>query len=83
MKYTVVWSAEAEARLAEIWLSAPDRKAVSKLAARIDALLRDDAHMVGESREGSRRIVLEPPLGAAFSVNQDDRFVLVLEIWLY
>ncbi|MGE3243765.1 MAG: hypothetical protein AB7G28_24215 [Pirellulales bacterium] len=46
-------------------------------------MLEHDAHLVGESREGSRRIVLEPPLGAAFSVDQDSWRVLVLDIWLF
>lgn len=84
MKFTVVWSEEAEARLADIWLNAPHyRNEISELASRIDAILRDVPHEVGESREGKRRIVYEPPLGAAFSVNQDDRIVLVLENWRY
>ncbi|MGD9636775.1 MAG: hypothetical protein AB7U97_26060 [Pirellulales bacterium] len=68
--------------MADIWISARDRNRIAEFAEQ-NAMLEHDAHLVGESREGSRRIVLEPPLGAAFSVDQDSWRVLVLDIWLF
>jgi hypothetical protein len=83
MKFIVLWSDEAEARLANAWLLAADRKRVSDAADRIDAMLRVDAHQVGESRAARRRIIHESPLGVVFSVDEDNRKVLVLDIWVY
>lgn len=81
MTYTVLWTPAAERDLAELWLSAEDRNAITSAAATIDALLRQDAHLVGESREGTLRITFVAPLGIDFEVLQDDRLVYVLAAW--
>jgi hypothetical protein len=83
MRFTVLWSEESESRLANAWLLAADRKSVADAADRIDTLLKNDAHQVGESREGRRRIIHESPLGAVFSVDVGERKVLVLDIWVF
>jgi hypothetical protein len=83
MNYSVHWSEEAESRLANAWLMASDRRKVTEAAGRVDARLQQDAHEVGESREGSRRIVHERPLGVVFTVDQNSRMVLVLDLWVY
>jgi len=83
MNFTVFWSEEAESRLAHEWLIAPDRRIVTEAADRVDALLRHNAHEVGESRSENRRIIIEPPLGVVFSVDVEAREVLVLELWRY
>ncbi len=83
MKYTVLWSEEAEARLANAWLLAADRESVTVAADQIDAKLKNDALEVGESRDGGRRIVHESPLGVVFSVDVENRKVLVLDMWVY
>jgi hypothetical protein len=83
MNFTVSWSAEAEARLAQAWLSATDRHVISEVANRIDSILQRDAHDIGESRVENRRILHEPPLGVVFSVDVENRRVLVLDLWRY
>jgi hypothetical protein len=83
MKFTVLWTASAQSRLAAIWLQASDRAAVTKAARAIDVALRLDAQHLGESRAGRRRIAHETPLGAIFSVNVSARAVLVLDVWRY
>jgi hypothetical protein len=83
MNFEVLWSAEAESRLANAWLLAPNRHQVTEAAARIDEMLRRDPEDIGESRPGGRRIVHEPPLGLVFSVDVENQRVLVLDLWCY
>lgn len=57
MRYTVLWTPTAERDLAELWLQSADREAIRSAADTLDSLLRDDAHLRGESRYDSLRIV--------------------------
>ena len=79
----MLWTSNAEAKLAETWLHAPDRRHVTQAADKLDQQLGWNAHLVGESRAGLRRIAHESPLGIIFSVNEQDRVVSVLDVWLY
>ena len=63
MNFTVEWVPEAENQLTAIWLAARDRNAVTRAAHRIDQLFRSNPLQYGESREGTDRIMFEPPLG--------------------
>jgi len=81
MIYTVLWQAVAENQLALLWIDAPDRDAITAAADELDALLRHDPHSQGESRSGSARLILVPPLAALYDVNDQDRIVRVLKIW--
>ncbi len=83
MKYQVAWSLAAERQLAELWLDGELRPQLAALAATLDARLSRDAHEVGESRLGLRRIVHEPPLGAIFRCDEADRRVIVLYLWRF
>jgi hypothetical protein len=49
----------------------------------LDSLLRDDAHLLGESRSDSLRIVHAAPLGVDVDVDQDNRVVWVLRVWRF
>jgi hypothetical protein len=64
-------------------VTAPDRAAVSAAANQIDRQLREDPYANSESRSGSMRVILAPPLGAAYDVNDDDRMVTVWAVWHY
>lgn len=44
-------------------------------------LLREDPYLHSESRSGSVRILLVPPLGVDFKVLEDDRLVKVASVW--
>jgi plasmid stabilization system protein ParE len=81
MKYSVIWSPRAEHLLAEIWMTAADRAAVTQSARDIDRLLETRPMDIGESRESGRRIYFSPPLGIAYSVRPDDLQVRVLRVW--
>jgi plasmid stabilization system protein ParE len=83
MSYTVVWERAAEQKLADIWVAAADRAAVTQAANTIDARLRKDPNTAGESRQGVTRILVEPPLAVYFDVSDPDRLVTVWAVWRY
>jgi len=81
MKYTVVWKPSVRDRLAEIWVGAPDRQAVTAAANHIEQLLQEDAANQGEARASAEeRILVELPLAVVYEVLEQDRRVQVLAI---
>jgi plasmid stabilization system protein ParE len=83
VKYTVLWSPEAENRLAELWNSASDRKAVTDAANAMDRLLATNPHQLGGARPDGTCVSFMPPLGFLFNVVEADRTVSVLKIWSF
>lgn len=81
MSFTVIWTPAAEQELAAIWLSAPDRSAVTAAANAIDWLLRRDPEAIGDQRFDTVRSLGVPPLGADYEVLLQDRLVYVLSVW--
>jgi hypothetical protein len=83
MSYTVVWTPDAEAELAAVWMAATDRTAVTAAAHLLEQDLRRSPLTAGESRRSSvERIVYLPPLGLSFVVVVDDRKVFVTAVVL-
>jgi plasmid stabilization system protein ParE len=80
MSYTVTWKRSAEDRLAEIWISARDRAAVTSAADTLGAALRADPQRHGESRGGTTRLVVVPPLAVFYEVFEADRVVEILSV---
>jgi hypothetical protein len=80
MKYTLVWQPAAEARLAEIWSTVVDRKAVTLAANAIDKALRFRPTAFGESRDASTRVLIEEPLVVVYDVSEGDRLVRILDV---
>jgi hypothetical protein len=83
MKYTVLWVPGAEQRLADLWMNASDRSAITKASHSIDQQLKTDPLNHGESRPGGRRILFESPLGVLYRVEEQDMIVRVYHVWLY
>ena len=81
MNYTVEWVPSAEQRLAQLWISAPDRQAVTDAANEIDFRLERDPLNEGESRSGVRRLLFVPPLAVYFDVDDDRHEVWVRVVW--
>jgi hypothetical protein len=81
MKFTVVWQRQAEAALATLWTQASNRNAITKAANAIDALLRREPEKHGESRAGSTRILIIPPLAVRYQIREQDRLVVVAAVW--
>lgn len=84
MRFTVTWSEDGEADLAQAWLDAnsalrPDTN-TNTAADVCDRTLARDAHLVGESRERGRRVVFIWPLVIHYEVIMDDRLARVLGV---
>jgi plasmid stabilization system protein ParE len=80
MNYRVAWKRTARDMLAEVWLNAPDRNAVTRAANRIDLLLASDPLGHGESRSGGNRVLIVPPLTVYYRVDEAANKVIVLQV---
>jgi hypothetical protein len=75
--YTVTWLRDAERELANIWVQAHDRQAVTRAQAQIDVQLeRDPFHFGTVVAEGLHKLVV-PPLMVFFAVDSARRHVEV------
>ena len=80
MKFTVVWKPAAERQLAEIWLTATDRRAITTATEELESALATRPEDIGESRPLDCRIAFVQPLAVTFRVNIADRLVEVVSI---
>lgn len=83
MRYTVVWTQEAEDELATAWLDAPSsvlRDEITANVAAIEGALRTQPSETGESRAGSIRMAVVGPAGIVFRVLEDDCMVQVISL---
>lgn len=83
MNYTVIWLPDAEQELAEVWLNAPHRSAITRAAAAIDRLVESAPEDEGESRPNGRRILFAAPLAVIYRVHPDEHQVTVLHVWQF
>jgi hypothetical protein len=67
-------------QLAQVWLDAPDRNAVTAAANEVDRLLAIDPAGQGESRAAGLRVLIVEPLMVGYMVNDDDRRVIVFSV---
>ena len=81
MKYSVQWKPNAEQQLAQLWVDADDRDAVTAAADAVESAMQRDPENLGESRSGMNRVVFEGPLGFSFDVDSARRTVVVLWVW--
>jgi plasmid stabilization system protein ParE len=79
-RYTVVWPRDAEEDLADAWLNAPDRNAVTAAAIAIDKKLSENAATKGLEVSEGLRAFYEAPLRVLFAVREGDRIVEVLRV---
>jgi hypothetical protein len=83
LKYHVLWAKTAEDELADVWMQAVDKDAVSRAVAKIDRDIAANPQGLGESRESpNHRVHFEVPLGVRFDVHPTRGEVLVLNLWL-
>jgi hypothetical protein len=81
MKYMVFWRPSAEQKLADLWMTAPDKEGVAHAADTIGAMLAQDPESVGESRSGNARVLIVEPLAVYYEVQAADRSVWVFSVW--
>ncbi len=78
--FTVTWHRDARDELAELWMAATNRGAVSAAADTIDLYLSTDASEKGASIPDALRQITVPPLRGLFAVSDADRTVRILEV---
>jgi plasmid stabilization system protein ParE len=81
MIFTVTWEPDAEDELARIWLQYPNKNAIAAASDRMDTALRVDPQLQGDPHLGPTRVLLDPPLGIIFLVDEPDRRVRVVAVW--
>ena len=81
MKFQVLWNRNAENDLADLWLQATDRSAITQSAREIETLLEINPLECGESREFTeRRALFNPPLAVIYHVVPDDFLVVITRV---
>ena len=80
MKFTVVGKPAAERQLADIWLEATDRQAVTSASETIESALATRPEEIGESRPLGCRLAFIAPLAITYRVTTADRLVEVVSI---
>lgn len=81
-KRTVIWTREAEAELAEIWLASGTRKLVTYASSQIDAALKHQAEVYGSSLAEGIWALDEPPLRVLYEILDADCVVRILQVKL-
>jgi hypothetical protein len=81
-RYTVVWHEDAQQQLAQIWMKAADRNAVTQAAYAVDAILALDAATKGIAVEGELRELVLPPLQILIGASEPDRLVRIVNVEL-
>jgi plasmid stabilization system protein ParE len=81
VRYSVLWSPDAEQELARIWNNATDRDRIAAAADLLDRELSHNPHRLGESRPTGLRIAHCLPLGIRFTLLEEDQIVRVIAVW--
>jgi hypothetical protein len=79
-RYTVVWIESALGELADEWMKAPDRNAVTAAVNSIDKELAVDAASKGVEMTDGMRAYFSPPIRVLYRIREDDRIVEVLRV---
>ena len=79
MSFYVSYVASAQNQLAQIWMDAVDRAAVTRASRRIDQLLRSQPLSVGDELGSYRRLEVTP-LEVIYTVSPDDCLVQVWRV---
>jgi hypothetical protein len=82
MNYTVRWIATAHDRLERIWMTADNKPAVMRAAGFIDRILETDPYRDDVVFLGEEKTIVVEPLAVDFEVIEDQRMVLVLNVWM-
>jgi hypothetical protein len=80
MRFTLTYLPSARAELAQIWLTAKDRQAVTASSDSIELTLRHDPDKKGAEVEASLRSIVVPPLVYYYLVSPEDRLATVWSV---
>jgi hypothetical protein len=83
MTYRISWESDAFRMLQRIWDEHDDVTELTRALDEVYELLVEDAEHKGESRARGRRILIAPPLGILFQVQQRLNEVVIVRVWCY
>jgi hypothetical protein len=81
MKYTVIWADSTQAELANMWLDAKNKQAVTKASDEIDRLLAIQSHDVVLKFPQQPQLMSLGCLAVVYEVSSKDCLVKVLGVW--
>ena len=79
-RYAVIWSVDAEADLARLWLEDADRNALAVAANELDRQLSHAPEQKGVHLAEGLRTIDQPPLRVIFELSHFDRVVRVVKV---
>lgn len=80
MNYKVQWMPTAVDQLGLLLADPAIQSAILRSVYRVDALLEYFPDLVGESREGDERVILDPPLTLYYRIDSNAKVVEVLRL---
>jgi hypothetical protein len=80
--FTVLWNADTEERLVELWLDSDNRSGVAAAIHRVDTLLRFDPIRLGDELHEGLYCLEVAPLRVLYEVSEEDRLVRVVAVSL-
>lgn len=83
MSYDLVWDVEAFRKLERIWYETTPLEPVASAFDELERRLILSPDEEGESRVRGRRILIVPPLGAIYRVQERMKEVHVLDVWTF
>jgi hypothetical protein len=82
MKYTVAWTPEALAELAQVWMVTDDKAGVTAGSRTIDLTLAENPFAPRFELTNGSGTVIHVPFGVDFRVDVADRMVTITSAWL-
>ena len=81
MTFAIFWKPIAEEHLADIWLVAPDRNAVTRDAHDLELVMEVFASAVGEISFDTVRVYTYGSLTVEYEVYESEKQVLIMDVW--
>ena len=81
MTFSIFWKPDAEEHLAAVWLSAPDRNAVTRDAHELELVLEVFPSAVGEVSFDTVREYTFGSLTVEYEVYEQEMQVLIMDVW--
>jgi len=79
--YELVWTEDAQQRLAAVWVASDNRNGVTRATDEIDNTLERFPANAGECLFDTVRELEEPPLSVEFEVMEEEKKVVVMNVW--
>ena len=79
MMWCVTWLPAAVGQLASLWINAPDKSLITRVADEVERMLENKPDQIGIPYRG-RRVLFKAPLAVTFAVYPAQEVVEVLQV---